>query len=40
MLRIAICDDEKVLAEELRELISACLIDKGILFERRGIIGA
>lgn len=33
MFRIAICDDEKVFAEGLRELISACLTDRGILFE-------
>lgn len=33
MFRIAICDDEKVFAEELRELISACLVDRGIPFE-------
>lgn len=33
MFRIAICDDEKVFAEELRELVSACLTKKGILFE-------
>ena len=33
MFRIAICDDEKVFAEELKEIISAYLIDKGTLFE-------
>lgn len=33
MFKIAICDDETVFAEELREMVSACLTEKGILFE-------
>ena len=33
MFRIAICDDEKIFAEELKKLISACLSEKRIVFE-------
>lgn len=33
MFRIAICDDESLFAEELRELISDYMIDKGLVFE-------
>lgn len=33
MFRIAICDDETIFAEELRDLISAYLTKKGTLFE-------
>ena len=33
MFRIAICDDEKIFAEELKKLISAYMSEKGIVFE-------
>lgn len=33
MFRIAICDDERIFAEELKMLISAYLSEKGIAFE-------
>lgn len=33
MFRIAICDDEEIFAEELKELISAYLLEKKIVFE-------
>lgn len=33
MFRIAICDDESLFAEELRELLSDYMIDKGLVFE-------
>ena len=33
MFRIAICDDEKIFAEELKKLISAHMSEKGIVFE-------
>lgn len=33
MFRIAICDDESFFAEELKELISAYMMEKGIVFE-------
>lgn len=33
MLRIAICDDESLFAEELRELLSGYMMEKGLVFE-------
>lgn len=33
MFRIAICDDESIFAEELKELISGYMIEKGLVFE-------
>ena len=33
MFRIAICDDESLFAEELKELISGYMMEKGLLFE-------
>lgn len=33
MFRIAICDDESLFAEELRELLSNYMVEKGLVFE-------
>lgn len=33
MFRIAICDDESIFAEELKELISSYMMEKGLIFE-------
>ena len=33
MFRIAICDDESLFAEELRELLSGYMMEKGLVFE-------
>lgn len=33
MFRIAICDDEKIFAEELKERISSCMMEKGAVFD-------
>ncbi|MDE7423845.1 MAG: LytTR family DNA-binding domain-containing protein [Lachnospiraceae bacterium] len=33
MFRIAICDDESLFAEELKELISSYMMEKGLVFE-------
>ena len=33
MLRIAICDDESYFAEELKELLSGYMMEKGFVFE-------
>lgn len=33
MFRIAICDDESLFAEELRELLSEYMMEKGLVFE-------
>lgn len=33
MLRIAICDDESYFAEELKELLSGYMMEKGLVFE-------
>lgn len=33
MFRIAICDDESIFAEELKELISEYMAEKGLIFE-------
>ena len=33
MFRIAICDDESFFAEELKELISGYMMEKGLVFE-------
>ena len=33
MFRIAICDDENLFAEELKEMISGYMIEKGLVFE-------
>lgn len=33
MFRIAICDDESLFAEELKELLSGYMMEKGLVFE-------
>ena len=33
MFRIAICDDELIFAEELKELISGYMTEKGLVFK-------
>ena len=33
MLKIAICDDESLFTEELRELLSGYMMEKGLVFE-------
>ena len=33
MFRIAICDDERLFAEELKELLSGYMMEKGLVFE-------
>lgn len=33
MFKIAICDDESYFAEELKEIISDCMLKKGLVFE-------
>ncbi|MCM1499714.1 MAG: response regulator, partial [Clostridium sp.] len=33
MFKIAICDDENFFAEELKELLSAYMMEKGLVFE-------
>ena len=33
MFKIAICDDENLFTEELKELISRYMVEKGLVFE-------
>ena len=33
MLKIAVCDDENLFTEELKELLSGYMIEKGLVFE-------
>lgn len=33
MFKIAICDDENLFTEELKELISSYMVEKGLVFE-------
>ncbi|MCM1264095.1 MAG: response regulator, partial [Butyrivibrio sp.] len=33
MFKIAICDDEKLFTEELKELLSVYMMEKGLVFE-------